>query len=528
MHKVLLVEDEMWVRLGLKNSIPWEELGMSVSADLANGQEAWEYYLEDKPDILITDIRMPEMDGMELIQRIRENDNSTKIIILTCLEEFELLQKAMRLGVSDFILKLTMNSNEMVTVLKKVKHELEEQMVDASKHMLQNMDVLKENLLKDYLFQTRYSYEEFQSYIQDYKLMLDLHKVQIGLMDIQHYHRLKQRFGDERGQLIRMSMLNVLKEILQDYGGGEVFHDNDNRYLFLLNSSSVSIKDQFEKKHQLLGHIRRVMRSYFNINVTFAVSGIASDMSQLRVMYRDCLLAMSYKLYVNADELISGDANLNEQAIEKIQVSLAVLADVLRGYGDHFSEEFSRWSERIQERSLPQSRENIVREFNFLLHRLSTLVPLQSQHNVEWITQYTLRLEFCETWDEMIQIAKEFIQGLMQAKQIPMSRKVSEAVAYMNKYFKGELTLQDVAEIVGTSPNYLSALFKKELNVNFSEYLIHMRIEKAKQLLLESDLLSYEVAERVGFMDHSHFSRTFKKSTGMGPREYRKRWGKGE
>jgi len=529
MYKVLIAEDEMWVRLGLKNAIRWETLGMSVIADVANGVEAWEHYQKDKPDIIITDIRMPEMDGMELIDRIREHDAATKIIILTCLEEFGLLQTAMRLGVSDFILKLTMDSNEMVNVLNKVKLELDEQHADTSKHLLRNMDVLKENLFKDYLFQNRYTHEEFQGYIQEYKLMLDPRHIQVCLMDIHHYHRLKERFGDERGQLLRMSMLNVLQEILRDYGRGEVCHDTDNRYLLLLSSAiPLSAHDQYQQQHQLLDHIRRVMRSYFNITVTFALSSTAHDLLPLRAMYRECLHAMSYKLYVNADEFISGDANLKWKASEKIRLSLEELETVLRIHGEQLVREFHLWSERVQGKVLPQSREAMVRDFNFLLHRLSFHIPHQSQDSVEFVTQCTLRLESCETWDEMIQVAKTFIQGLMEAQQIPLSRKVAEAVAYINKHYQGELTLQEVADFVRISPNYLSSLLKKELDVNFSEYLIHIRIEKAKRLFLGSDLRSYEIADRVGFMDHSHFSRTFKKSTGMGPREFRNRWGKAE
>lgn len=528
MYKVLIAEDEMWVRLGLKNSINWEKLGMFVAGDVANGMEAWEHYQKEKPDIVITDIRMPEMDGMELIERIRMHDGSTKIIILTCLEDFALLQTAIRQGVSDFILKLTMDSDQMVSVLNKIKQELDGQRTDSSKHLLRNMDVLKENLFKNYLFQNRYSHEEFLEYILEYKLMLDPRNIRICLMDIHHYHRLKKRFGDERGELLRMSMLNVLQEILRDYGNGEVCHDADNRYLFLLSFGNPdSAHEQFLEMHQLLDHIRRVMRSYFNITVTFAISGIANGLYPLREMYRECLHAMSYKLYVNADHLISGDANLKFQAIEKVRTTLKGLADVLSPHGEQLTKEFERWVERSKERPFPHSREDSVRDLNYLFHRLSLRVPYPTHETGDVVAQYTLRLESCETWDEMMELSEAFFQALIQTKQVPMSRKVAEVVTYMNKQYRSELTLQSVAAIVSISPNYLSALLKKELDVNFSEYLIHIRMEKAKRLLLESDLLSYEIADQVGFTDYSHFSRTFKKLTGIGPREFRNRWDKG-
>lgn len=113
MYKVMIVEDEMLVRVGLRSSVDWSKYGMEVAADLPDGQAAWDYYLKEKPDIVITDIRMPRMDGMELIGKIREADKETRIVVLSCLEEFDLARRAMSLGVSHYILKLTMTEAEI-------------------------------------------------------------------------------------------------------------------------------------------------------------------------------------------------------------------------------------------------------------------------------------------------------------------------------------------------------------------------------------------------------------------------------
>ena len=106
MYRVVIVEDEMLVRMGLKNSIQWDKFNMCVIADVANGKLAWEICQKEMPDLIITDIKMPVMDGMELIQKIREKDSEVAILILSCLEEFDLLRKAMSFGVVDYILKI--------------------------------------------------------------------------------------------------------------------------------------------------------------------------------------------------------------------------------------------------------------------------------------------------------------------------------------------------------------------------------------------------------------------------------------
>ena len=125
-RKVLIVEDEVLVREGLKSVIGWDKLGMEVVGDAANGRQALEIYERERPDIVLTDIRMPVMDGLELIARIREEDKKTGIVILTCYEEFGYLQEALRMGVSDYILKLKMKPAEIEAAMAKVKKKLDE------------------------------------------------------------------------------------------------------------------------------------------------------------------------------------------------------------------------------------------------------------------------------------------------------------------------------------------------------------------------------------------------------------------
>ena len=149
MYKVLIVEDEIFVRLGIKMSVEWEKLGMEVAGDAENGKQALEIYEKEHPDIILTDLKMPVLDGMGLIRRIREKDHTTRIVILSCLEEFHLVQQAISMDVSDYILKLTMTQEDMERILHKVKGEL---------------DVIKER--KKY--GTEYLEEDRKKYLRDF------------------------------------------------------------------------------------------------------------------------------------------------------------------------------------------------------------------------------------------------------------------------------------------------------------------------------------------------------------------------
>ena len=125
MYKVIIAEDEVFVRMGYRTVIPWQSLGMEVVADVANGREAYEAYLRTEPDILLTDLRMPVMDGLTLIRRIRETDARTRFLIITCLEEFDKVREALELGVSGYILKLDLDVEELVKKLSVLRLELD-------------------------------------------------------------------------------------------------------------------------------------------------------------------------------------------------------------------------------------------------------------------------------------------------------------------------------------------------------------------------------------------------------------------
>ncbi|AZN41460.1 response regulator [Paenibacillus albus] len=200
MIKVIIVEDEMLVRIGLKNSIDWAKLGMEVIADLSNGQAAWEFYNEVKPDLILTDIRMPNMDGMQLISLIRETDAKTKIIILTAYEEFDLVKKAIRSGVTDYILKFKMSIDEMESVLRKVQTELqsESSLVSSAKQQdgqaLAALDKtsLKETAMKDYLSYGRYSDAEFAEITKKLNFRIQPERLLLCVMEIDNFERMEK------------------------------------------------------------------------------------------------------------------------------------------------------------------------------------------------------------------------------------------------------------------------------------------------------------------------------------------------
>lgn len=330
MYKVLIAEDEMLVRLGLKNSIDWDRFEMKVIADVSDGKAAWEVYQNESPDFIITDLRMPVMDGMELISKIRQSDTATQIVILSCLEEFELIRKAMAYGVSHYILKLTMTTEEMEAVLQKVHTHLKSQRQLRKPSLLDpmNRDAVKENCLKSFLFYHIYSEMEFAKIVTDLKLRIYPEHLVLGVMEINHFSRLKTIFRDEKGQLVKLSLLNALNEIMDSHANGEVFCENESRYVFIFNRKTNSPQGDFDPGiAEVLDSITDSMRIYFNISVTFGISSTRSGYSSLNILYFQATRQLERRFLQGPGIYLQGEA-------PEIRHILAEKTAVLHGFNE--------------------------------------------------------------------------------------------------------------------------------------------------------------------------------------------------
>ncbi|SDW20537.1 helix-turn-helix domain-containing protein [Paenibacillus sp. CF384] len=529
MFNVMIVEDEMLVRLGFKNSVQWDNYGMTVCADAANGREAWEYYTNSvRPDVIITDLRMPIMGGIELIKKIREQDAQTRIVILSCMEDFDLIRQAMQLGISSYILKLTMTEEEIHHVLMRVREELGTQMtLGTSKGIIHNPDQLKENIIKNFVFYHLYSKDEFVHHIDQLKLRLNPERLIVAMMEIDHFELVQTKFNDEKGELIRVTFLNVLNELLVQSQRGEVVSDEDKRYLFIFSFRDIA--SEYQIREEMIGimtQIQKVLSRFFNISATFGVSGMKSGYASLHTLYKESERAVAQKFFHGTERLLflsDVDADATEELVRrKLQ---------------QFHEKWSMIEEAAQKdvEAIVQSfltsgrlshEQDIRKLFVRLLHCPSVTASLSESEVTALVSAYGEEMQKCETLDEAATAYSKFLSEIISRGGIKkqLSKDIARAVRFIQDRFHEDISLQQIAQYLELTPNYLSVLFKKELQMNFSEYLNRIRLEKAKELLLGTNLRSYEVAQQVGFTDDSYFSRAFKKHTGVRPNGFRRLW----
>lgn len=533
MYKVVIVEDEMLVRIGLRNSVEWGKFNMEVITDLSDGQAAWDYCLnEGYPDLIITDIRMPKMDGMELISNIRKQNKSMRIVILSCLEEFEHIRHAMSLGVSNYILKLTMTSEEIEEVLNGVRMELDASsqsayQKDRNELVPINIDLIKEKYMKDFLLYGIYSVEEFEQFVAQSRIRLVPIRMVVCTMEVDSYFQLKQKFKDEHGHLIKMTLLNILHEITNSYKRGEAIYLDETHYLLLLSFDDlISEQTIMQDIHAILNTIQEAIHTYFNGSVSFGISGVQSGYPSLRRLYSESGHALERKFFAGPGQkhTINDSVDLSQihSQVERIH-AYPLLRSILspmqqKEYDDYI---------KVFTHALSEDKKTIRIILHQLIQWMSTNIYDDSQNEHMLLFTNVESLDQCDTIPEMLEQVSVYMSTVVEQSRcyLHMSSEISKAIQFIKLNYDQNLSLQQVADHVNLSFGYVSNLFKKELQITFIEYLNHYRIERAKELLTRTHLKSYDIAIKVGYSpEYTYFSKVFKKLTGMNPNEYRRQF----
>lgn len=520
MYKVLIVEDEMLVRTGIRASIDWEKFNMCVVNEASNGKIAWELYQQTLPDLVLTDIKMPFMDGIELIRNIRSTGNPAQIIILSCLEDFSLAQEAIRLGVSGYILKLTMTSEEMESVLLSVRKALDEEYLTKSQSVSPASlnDILESSLL-GYLSYNLPVLEDCLSTLESHHVTIHSHDLAIALMDIDQYEHLQDLYNDRSGKLIQFSIQNIVNEILAKNQSGLVIHETPSRYLLLFHSPRET--RVFAPIADVLEEILTIMKNYFNITPRFYLSTMEQDLTRLKNLYSQCLSLSEYGFFMEPGSVNYYSNTWKETLCQTILSKTGRAFSVLKD--DAYSRNFVL--EPLERLFTGNFTSQKVRDlfFDSFTAYLNNL-RLNEEESYQQLRYFLQLLASASGYHDMLAKLLDCIVELKHhsSEQATYSREIVQALQYLQENYQNQILVNDVAVMVGLSPNYFSSVFKKELGISFSEYLNRYRIEKSMELLQNTSLKTYEIAYQCGFSDEGYYGKTFKKYTGKTPNEHKK------
>lgn len=498
MYSVMIVEDEMLVRVGIAASVPWSDLGLHVVAEENNGLTAYESFLKYRPDIVVADIKIPGMSGLELMRAIREQGSTCALIVITCVEEFSVLKEAMSLGVVSYLVKATMESWDIVEAMKKAKNQLDTTV--RERHDVQPTESV-EDILRMWIVERK---------TEDSYLCERVRK-QIG-REVAGFVHVKMHRNGGVSELLRRSVRNIVTDRFSKYGSAALQWDE---------SGILLLKQAPEVRwlRNTVQNICRYVEQTFAVTVHFDVCTENVDIMELPAAIRTIKECGGFGYLYDEDVLILGaDGRILDEDIAHILRTLRENAWLFR---DGCS--ISELSDRIDrlESGIFEGWTALTGATFYLTQYIAGRVPMMSE---ETIDKFYQRLKIDTGLHELFSHLNEMvIRPALAAKEAYERPEIIQAIRYMAANLCGDVSLKRVSAEVGLHPTYFSYLFKQEMDTGFSSFVNVLRIEQARILLRRRLLSIQDVSEQCGFSDVSYFCRKFKQTVGVSPSTWRSR-----
>jgi two-component system response regulator YesN len=532
--RVLIADDEDKICQLIVHLIDWQSLDMEVVAVTHNGLEAIEAIRKWKPDIAITDIRMPGCSGLELIREAKVICPKMEFIIISGYRHFEYAQTAIRFGVKDYLLK-PIKKEELYNTLKRMHDTYMERNRQLSQEEMyqitlqNNLDRIRAGLFSEMLLQKRAGVSE------------------LSIPEINERYHYQFRSGCFQVVVLKMDGVDPRSVMNQEFLQEKVLESFNSRiraYCFdseicLENCTCYAVLNYPEENRkavrrtlkQILDHLLLQNDIFEHLRVTIGCGSVESVITALRRSMKTAVLAAEDRLLKGTNRMLeyeerhpqsfAEDSRFYEfnqrmnSAVEQMDVQaisnaiLALKQDMLH-------------CDRVRGHDILQMAKEAVQVYLFAARK--NKFPLHVEEG--WFEEYVRVIDSMSSADEIFQYVEKTIctsfQEMLQAKMSEDRRPVRVAKQYIRENFGKPITLELVSDQAGFNPAYFSTLFKKETGATFSEYLLQTRMEAAKEMLRDTDLNVSEICEKVGYSDSKYFTKTFAREAGLKPNQYRK------
>lgn len=534
MYKIILIDDEDEVREGIKSRTDWASCGFDMVGDFANGRDALDSLEQLQPDIVITDICMPFMDGLELTARIAEQYRDVVVVIVTGYEDFEYAKQAIKLKVKDYLLK-PVNLQEFTAFLHKMKLELDEakakreDLSELKLQLNQSLPLLKERFLER-MAVSRLKKDEIERKFRFFRLSLPGPAYTAMVGDIDDFMRESYENPDSEIELLRFAAFNIIQEIFEQEGG-IVFRTRDEKIavFFAGNSDSIQLLVQ-----TLTAHAKHSVEKVLNMSFSMGIGRTYMEIQLLSQSFQEANSALDYRFLLGKSQIVSiGDLEFGKSfnSIKYNEWEKKLLTAMKTGSASKAAQVLAEGMDDLR-----NSFSTIDQCYGILYKLLVALMNLVSEagfdHSELFRDNQFSRLTALKTLNEVQSWLEKQCERIIQflaAKRTDVTQsQMKLAEAYIRERYSDEsFSLQQVCHHIYMSISYFSAQFKLHTGETFVEYLTRIRLDKAKELLSITQLKTYEIAARVGYNDPQYFSVIFKRNTGMTPKEYRARKGSG-
>lgn len=536
MLKVIIADDEVKVCQLICHLVNWEDMGMEIIAVVNDGKKAYEAICEMRPDIVITDIRMPNYDGIDLIRMTKETMPDIYFIIISGYSQFEYAKRAIQYGVENYLLK-PIKSKELVNTLTKIieKHNLKlsaSSEKDELKQQLQaSGEKAKKNLLAELLVDPESKITGLGMERLNNEFCCHFEKGYFTVLIIKPFLEPEDK-NKEILSLLLTKILCTAKEKLEVCCLEVITMVWEGQVLCLVNTDEPSLAAVKKNLKKVRIEISNLKDIFENVRIVIGIGQVIDDLAALQKNMQQAELAVMDRFVRPGDYILE----FREGAVSGKTVSDIIDNNVRNKILSYF--EVLDIDNILKELTiLWQQLEEAANDSQLIYQCYNELVSLILYGVKNYMSPYEfpeqawyqkkfnsfLTLEDIFEWLKR-HLTKEF-EKYANEKKIQDSKPIRQAKQYINENYSKDITLESVSNLTGFNPAYFSTLFKKETGENFMEYIMKIRIQNAKYLLIQTNKDVADIAAEVGYTDLKYFSKLFKKKTGLNPSEFRRLYG---
>jgi two-component system, response regulator YesN len=531
MYKVMLVDDDYPVLELLSEAIPWPGLGLELMGTYENGEVALEAAQAVMPDIVVTDIGMPRLNGLELIRALKELNPAVRVVILSCHSEFHYAQQAMKLNVQDYLVKDTLDPQDLETLLGQLKISLDEESSrfiknDQLRQLVdRNREQHKESFIRGMVHTPLLNELAWKEEAESFGL-----GTAGGFLPVICYidgqRSARQRFVTD--DVLRFAVNNLLEEMLADEKTGNINFTYDALRSFIIAPVSGGIKtNPYDVAEVLLKRIQSVVNSTIKIRLSFIVGSLCKTPAELKQELNGLLASSGQRFYMYSNSLERKNKQVfssNDLFASYDEAVNAFREILIEGKTERVEPVVRHWLQFIREERF---RPDMVKDWAMKLMldlklKLQSMQMFRNHFSVDILHRELLEidtLEEMEVW--IIHFFESSLVVAEEVKELSKRTEVLDAIHYVTLHLNRRITLDEVAEHLFMNPSYFSRLFRKETGVTFIEYVNRMKVERAKELLDQTSLPVAKIGEALGYDNHSYFIKMFRSQAGVTPQEYR-------
>lgn len=526
LYRVMLVDDEEDVIQAIINKLDWESLGFEVVGMAENGQEALEMSQRLHPDVIMSDIKMPFMDGLTLCRKVKELDRGIKFVIFSGFDEFEYAKESIKLEVEEYILK-PIRAIELQGVFERIKKNLDEEIQEKrnveklSKYYKDSLPIMGEQFLLN-LLEGRIEEEKISELMSFYKINLAGQYFMVSIF--------KAEFTGEdaiqKNQLLSVSLKEIVEDNLQDLCQYKAMIYLDNVVVLATMEESLDKIQVVNRMEQICNLSKRVLGA----NTAAGIGRIYKGITNARFSYQEAQNALEYRVLQEANQAIYiEDIEPNKEKEDEIDTQYVenILKDIKLGKKDDLSKSIEVFISRLKESQISLHQYRIL-----LTEIMADLIKLGRSYQLELETifgaqfniyQDIYQTDSIDTLNERLEeICMKITTSIGRERKDSAKLLADKAKEYIElNYSDPELSVDVICKYLGLSAAYFSTVFKREVGMTFIMYLTKVRMEHALMLLNTTEEKTYIISSKVGYLEPNYFSYVFKKEYGVSPSKYR-------